>query len=75
MIAIIVWNASNRKIQNKKIQEFASLFIKHDINFKILIFGSGEGKYFNFGNGITLNFYDAGRISFEYDEDCKEDIE
>ena len=52
----------------KQMSRFSKLFIENDINFKIEDFGDGTGKFFDLGEGIYLNFYEAGRICFEYDK-------
>ncbi len=58
---------------NKNIMKFAILMIEHDIDFSIETFGNGEGRFINFGEGIVLNFHNAGRIAFEYDKDLLEE--
>ena len=60
------------KIANEYVKEIIPFLLKHNMEFKKIDFGSGEGFYLDLGKGIIINFFNKGRVDFEYDKELEE---
>jgi len=68
----ICGNCKEIMLVKKKMKDFSNIFIDNEMEFEIKMFGDGTGYFFDFKDGIVLNFHNAGRIHFEYDKELNE---
>ena len=54
---------------NKSAEEIIPFLLKHNMEVKKVEFGNGEGFCRDVCGGIILNFYQTGRVSFDYNKD------